>query len=331
MKEVFVVITALIFVFALSYTCLIAQDSEAMTEEAVGEHSGVKMEQGKVEKDEDRMESESWDDDEDDDKDEDDDEDEEILENLEHFRRLFDKLFGEIERQREEIHALREEVGALREMLERQRGFSEGRMVPCYLYMWNPEQMMERDEPRPRFREEEERRPEWDMEIEKLREKMEQHPGDIELHMRLGQMYEEIGKMEAAVEQYKAALEIDPAFDPTYEALERITKRHPDTLREWIEGEKERDRDRDREREERLEDSAGEVISSNEAEIRLRIREDDEAKFKVPNRQKDDGSWVLNNDISEFAKSLKPGDKVKIMWMEAEGQRFIHRIEKMRE
>jgi hypothetical protein len=72
----------------------------------------------------------------------------------------------------------------------------------------------------------------------------------------------------------------------------------------------------------------GEVISSNMEGITIRTLENGETlTFRVPRVKKDDGSWVLNMDIAERAKSLDKGAKVKIFWNRVEDQRVLRRIE----
>ena len=236
--------------------------------------------------------------------------------------RLYEKLFAELERQRNEIRALREEIGALRRMLEDQyalRRLRRDRRRQIRPRRWEPRRESEHMPLRDRWepeRREIRRDPDIDMEIRELREALERRPDDIEPRMRLADLYREVGKIEAAIEQYKAALEIAPGFDPPYRALRELGYKFPDMPRD---------------REEPLKDSAGEVISTSEAEITLRILEGDVVTFKVPSRRKEDGSWVLNEDFSEFAKSLEPGTRVKILWREAEGQKFIRRIERTKE
>jgi tetratricopeptide (TPR) repeat protein len=178
-----------------------------------------------------------------------------------------------------------------------------------------PHLFREREEPR-----EPERREEWRPRIEgemrELEESVERRPDDIELRMKLARAYREAGKVEAAIMQYKAALEIKPGFDPPYKALKELGYRFPDEPRD---------------RERPLEDSIGEVISTNEKEVKLKTREGETVVFRVPHRQKDDGSWVLNDDLSEMAKSLERSDQVKIVWQEVEGRKVIRRMERVKE
>jgi len=72
----------------------------------------------------------------------------------------------------------------------------------------------------------------------------------------------------------------------------------------------------------------GEVISSSMEEVTIKTLENGETlTFRVPRVKKDDGSWVLNMDIAERAKSLDKGAKVKIFWNRVEDQRILRRIE----
>ena len=72
----------------------------------------------------------------------------------------------------------------------------------------------------------------------------------------------------------------------------------------------------------------GEVISSNMEAVTIKTLENGEIlTFRVPRVKKDDGSWVLNMDIAERAKSLDKGAKVKIFWNRVEDQRVLRRIE----
>jgi hypothetical protein len=72
----------------------------------------------------------------------------------------------------------------------------------------------------------------------------------------------------------------------------------------------------------------GEVISSNMEAVTIKTLENGETlTFRVPRVKKDDGSWGLNMDIAERAKSLDKGAKVKIFWNRVEDQRILRRIE----
>ena len=165
------------------------------------------------------------------------------------------------------------------------------------------------------FREREEPHIDREIRIRTLEEKVERHPDDIELRIRLAHFYREVDRIEAAIVQYKAALEIDPDFDPALRGLKELGYKIPDVPRE---------------REEPLEDSVGEVISANEKEVKLKTLEGDVVSFRVPSRQKEDGSWVLNEDLSEMARSLDPGAQVKIQWRESEGPRSLDLGERVR-
>lgn len=231
---------------------------------------------------------------------------------------LYDKLFAELRRQRDEIRALREEVAALRRMLEdqyilrRAREIRRGREL---LKRWEPEREFKRGD-RGERREPERREipDDIDREIRNTREKLERHPEDIELRMRLAHLYREIDRIEAAIEQYKEVLKIAPDFDAPYQALKEMGYRFTDAPRE---------------KDAPLKDSAGEVISSSEKEVKVKTLEGDVVTFTVPSWQREDGSWALNEDFSEMAKSLEPGVRIKIIWQEHEGLRVIQRMEKI--
>jgi len=231
---------------------------------------------------------------------------------------LYDKLFAELRRQRDEIRALREEVAALRRMLEDQFAVRRARQVRRgreLLRRWEPEREPERREFRERWEPERTEIPDdIDREIRDTREKLERHPDDIEVRMRLAHLYREVDRIEAAIEQYKAVLKIAPDFDAPYQALKELGYRFPDEPRD---------------EEVPLKDSMGEVISSGEKEVKVKTLEGDVVTFTVPSWQRDDGSWALNEDLSEMAKSLDPGAQVKIIWREHEGLRVIQRMEKL--
>ncbi len=314
MKRVFTIAIALAVILSLSYTFLMAQESREESEEA--RDMDHEMHNGPAERDEDaqhHMRPEK-------------DMDAPCCAKpemrpgprccAEHDGRMPEmpdmmchRLMEMFENQMHEIRALREEIAELRGIL-----IGQGSM------RWRDQ----RRDPEPR-RERERREPErrdvrrdGDIEgqIREVEAAVERRPDDIELRMRLAHLYREVNRIQDATMQYKAALGIDPAFDPPYHALEELGHRFPDMFRE---------------REEPLEDSAGEVISANEAEIVLKTREGETVTFKVPSRRKEDGSWVLNEDFSELAKSLEPGERLIILWREVEGQRVIRRIEKMEE
>jgi tetratricopeptide (TPR) repeat protein len=233
---------------------------------------------------------------------------------------LYDKLFAELRHQRDEIRALREEVAGLRRMLEdqfalrRARGVRRGREL---LRRWEPEREPERWEFRERWESERREIPDdIDRQIRDTREKVERHPDDIEVRMRLAHLYREVDRIEAAIEQYKEVLRIAPDFDAPYQALKELGYRFPDEPRD---------------EEVPLKDSVGEVISSSEKEVEVKTREGDVVTFTVPSWQRDDGSWALNEDLSEMAKSLDPGAQVKVLWQEHEGLKVIQRMEKVKE
>ncbi len=289
MKRAFVIITVLAIILSLSCGVLVAQEREREGE--VREREEARRVERRPDPDR-RMEQE-----------------ERMRDRPE---ALYDKLFAELRRQRDEIRALREEVAALRRMLEdqfalrRARQVRRGRELPR---RWEPEREPERREPERR-----EIPDDINREIMNIRERLERRPDDIELRMRLAHLYREIDRIEAAIEQYKQVLKIAPDFDAPYQALRELGYRFPDEPRE---------------EEVPLKDSAGEVISSSEKEVKVKTREGDVVTFTVPSWQRDDGSWALNEDLSEMAKSLDPGAQVKILWQEHEGLRVIQRMEKI--
>ncbi len=289
MKRAFVIITVLAVILSLSYGIPVAQERER--EREVEEREEAERVERRPNPDR-RMEQE-----------------ERMRDRPE---ALYDKLFAELRRQRDEIRALREEVAALRRMLEdqfalrRARQVRRGRELPR---RWEPEREPERREPERR-----EIPDDINREIMNIRERLERRPDDMELRMRLAHLYREIDRIEAAIEQYKEVLKIAPDFDAPYQALKELGYRFPDEPKD---------------EEVPLKDSAGEVISSSEKEVKVKTREGDTVTFTVPSWQRDDGSWVLNEDLSEMAKSLEPGAQVKIIWREHEGLRVIQRMEKI--
>ena len=295
MKRAFVIITVLAVILSLSYGIPVAQERER--EREVEERGEARRVERRPDIDR-RMEQE-----------------ERMRERPE---ALYDKLFAELRRQRDEIRALREEVAALRRMLEDQFALRRARQVRRgreLLRRWKPEREPEHMEFRERWEPERTEIPDdIDREIRDTREKLERYPDDIEVRMRLAHLYREVDKIEAAIEQYKAVLKIAPDFDPPYQALKELGYRFSDAPKE---------------KEVPLEDSAGEVISSSEKEVKVKTREGDIVTFTVPSWQREDGSWVLNEDFSEMAKSLDPGAQVKIFWREHEGLMVIHRMEKI--
>jgi tetratricopeptide (TPR) repeat protein len=304
MKRVFVILTALAFILSLSYTFPLAQESgekageagEQRSEEGRSLEPVLHPEEFERATNRRRMEQERR-----------------VSERPE---RLYDRLFAELERQREEIRALREEIAALRKMLEDQhasRKFQRDRRRRIRPRRWESRREPERREPE---RRDIQRAPDLHGQIRELEAGVERRPGDIELRMKLAHLYREAGKIEAAIEHYKAALEIDPDFDPPYRALQELGYRFPYESIERLEP---------------LEDSVGEVISANEQEVELRTLEGEIVTFRVPSRQREDGSWMLREEYSRMAKSLEPGARVKIVWRESEGGKVIHAIERIEE
>jgi len=386
MKRAFSILTVLVIIISLSCTFLIAEESgerRERTREREVEERREAQQARKKEAMEERMEQRRM---------------------REQPERLYERLFAELERQREEIRALREEIADMRRMLEEQHAAmmpSRGGMRYGWRRGWAREQMLFRGRWEP---ERQDAQREIDMAIRETEEKVERHPDDLEVRMRLAHLYLEVERVEDAIHQYRAIQDIDPAFDPPYDALAELKHKFPHLFREreeqreserreeWrpnIEGKireleegverhpddielrmklarayreagkieaaimqykvalemrpdfappykalKElgyRFPDEPRDRERPLEDSIGEVISTNEKEVKLKTREGETVVFRVPHRQKDDGSWVLNDDLSEMAKSLERSDQVKIVWQEVEGRRVIRRMERIKE
>jgi tetratricopeptide (TPR) repeat protein len=295
MKRAFVIITVLAIILSVSYGLPVAQERER--EQEVRERDDARRVERRPDPDR-RMEQE-----------------ERMRDRPE---AIYDRLFAELRRQREEIRALREEVAALRRMLEDQFALRRARQVRRgreLLRRWEPEREPEHMQFGERWEPERREIPDdIDREIRDTREKLERHPDDIEVRMRLAHLYREVDKIEAAIEQYKAVLKIAPDFDAPYQALKELGYRFPDEPRD---------------EEVPLKDSAGEVISSSEKEVEVKTREGDVVTFTVPSWQREDGAWTLNEDLSEMAKSLEPGAQVKILWREHEGLRVIQRMEKI--
>ena len=315
MKRVFMILAALTVIFSLWCTSLIAEEIEAP-----------------IERDEDRnrpMEQEGH------------------LDDRDRPEGLYERLFADLEHHREENRALREEVRSLKDeivrllsdqiqrqqeeidnlrmMLEQQNEFMRGlmreefeirktrevfgarrpdmddmdMMMRMRMGMGEGEANIERD-------------------IEKIQEALKENPNDPELHTKLAQLYQEVDHLDAAIEQYKTALSIDPDFDPAFRGLEELRAKYPDISREPGP-------------ERPLEDNAGTVVSADKREITLRTFEGETFTFRVPSRQKDDGLWVLNEDLAEYAGSLEPGMRIAILWEEVEGNRVIREIKRIEE
>ena len=322
MKRVFMILVALIVIFSFWCTSPMAQDTGERAEESGEAH---------IERDEDSDEHAEqeghWDEGDDD-----------------RPEGLYGRLLADLERQREENRALREEVRSLKDeivhllsdqiqrqqeeihnlrmMLEQQNEFMRGlmreefeirktremfgagrddkdmeMMMRMRMGMGENEGNIERD-------------------IEEVQEALKRNPNDPELHTKLAHLYLEVDHLDAAVEQYKMALSINPDFDPAFRGLEELRAKYPDISREP-------------EPERPLEDNAGTVVSANKEEITLKTFEGETFTFKVPSRQKDDGSWVLNKDMAEYARELEPGMQIAIVWEEVEGNRVIREIRRM--
>jgi len=309
MKKVFVVLTIFIIIFSLWCTSLMAEES------------GKIQKQGELKREDDRnehVESEIHSDERD------------------QPEGLYERLFAELERQREENRALREEVRDLKEeiihilsnrverqedeittlrnMLEEQYNFVRELLVGEY-ELRKAKQLVEVRKFEMEMREHD---PGIEREIAEIQEAVERDPNNLELRMRLGDLYWEIDKIEGAFQQYKTALSIDPDFDPAFEALEKLRAEFPDISRLP-----------EREREQPLARAAGTVVSANKEEIKLRVGEGEVLTFKVGFRRREDGSWALNEDLAEFAGSLEPGMRVSLLWQEEEDRRVIRRMERI--
>ncbi len=211
MKRVFAVLTVLTIVFSMSCAFALAQESEERQEKDEPRRSEERRRVERRVSEERRVEQRRV---------------------RERPEQLGEKLLAELERQREEIHALREEIAALRRMLEDQ--FAPRR--PRRARRQRIRQEEREPERRPsRERREPERRDaprEIDIAIREFEGRVERHPDDIEARMRLAHLYLEVDKREAAIHQYRAIQDIDPAFDPPYEALEELQHKFPRLFRE---------------------------------------------------------------------------------------------------
>ena len=343
MKRVFMILVALIVIFSFWCTSPMAQDTGERAEESGEAH---------IERDEDSDEHAEqeghWDEGDDD-----------------RPEGLYGRLLADLERQREENRALREEVRSLKDeivhllsdqiqrqqeeihnlrmMLEQQNEFMRGLMREEFEIRKTREMFgagrddRDMDEMMMRMRMgmgENEGNIERD--IEEVQEAMRRNPNDPELHVKLAHLYQEVDHLDAAIEQYKAALSINPDFDPAFRGLEELRTKYPDISREprpdwpggdpdmpnWI-GEPEQERP--------LEKNAGTVASADKRHIALKTFEGETFTFRVPLRQKDDGSWVLNEDFARYAGSLEPGTRIAILWEEVDGGRVIRRIERIGE
>ena len=307
MNKVFVVLTIFTVIFSLGCTSLIAEESREI------------QRQNELKRDDDRNEHV---------------EQESHSDERDQPEGLYERLFAELERQREENRALREEIQHLREeiihllsnqverqedeittlrtMLEEQYNFVR-RLLEEEYELRKAKQLVE---VRKFEMEMGEHNPDIERELAEIQEAVERDPNNLELRMKLGDLYWKIDKIEDALHQYKTALSIDPDFDPAFEALEKLRAEFPDISPE-------------REREKPLEDIAGTVVSANKEEIKLRVGEGEILTFRVGFRRREDGSWALNEDLSEFAESLEPGMRVGLQWQEEEGRRVIRRIERI--
>ena len=98
---------------------------------------------------------------------------------------------------------------------------------------------------------------------------------------------------------------------------ERIVRR-PDE--EWRER-----RERDRPRRENV--ITGKVIETGKEGLTIET-EEGKATFHVPVRQKEDGTWILFEELSHHVASLKVGSKVKIQWYRGEDRKlWIRRVD----
>ena len=341
MKRVFMIFAALTVIFGFWCTSPMAQDAGERAEES-GE--------ARIERDEDSDEHAEqeghWDEGDDD-----------------RPEGLYERLFAELERQREENRALRSEVQHLKEeivhllsdqiqrqqeeihnlrmMLEHQNEFMRGLMKEefeirktreVFGARWDDKNMDEMMRMRMGMGENEGN---IERDIGEAEEALRRNPNDPELHTKLAHLYLEVDNPDAAMKQYKIALSIDPNFDPAFHGLEELRAKYPDISREpgpdwggdpdmpnWI-GEPEPERP--------FEKNAGTVVSADKRQITLKTFEGETFTFRVPLRQKDDGTWVLNEDFAGYAGSLEPGTRIAILWEEVDGGRVIRRIERIGE
>lgn len=311
MRKVCIVLVALAVILSLSCVSTMAQK---VTEE----YQVVKYKEGAVKKDSDRNDN--------------------VKREYEIIERVAgspnNRLANEIERQREEIRGLREEIRslregllqllanqmerqweemhALREMQQQQSHFMQEMLGREHeVRLDNMRRGDDRNRERERERDGEDN---IEMMLRRVQEEVERNPGDPELRVHLGHLFWRAGNVERAYRQFKAALEIAPDFGEAFESLEKLRMEFPDVSRIPVERP--------------LEDSAGEVISANEKEIKLQIFEsDDVVTFKVPFVQNEEGKWVLNEDFAHFAGSLEPGARIKIFWQEMEDRRIIRKVQ----
>jgi len=311
MKKVFVVLTIFIIIFSLWCTSLMAEES------------GKIQKQGELKREDDRnehVESEIHSDERD------------------QPEGLYERLFAELERQREENRALREEVRNLKEeiihllsnqverqedeittlrtMLEEQYNFVRELLEGEY-ELRKAKQLVEVRKFEMEMGEHGTNAPDIEREIAEIQGAVERDPNNLELRVRLGDLYWKVDNIEGAFHQYKTALSINPDFDRAFQALEKLRAEFPDISRRP-----------EREREQPLERIAGTVVSANKEEIKLGVGEGDVLTFRVEFRRREDGSWALNEDLAEFAGSLEPGMRVGLLWQEEEGRRVIRRIER---
>jgi len=311
MKKVFVVLTIFTVIFSLWCTSLMAEGSREM------------QKQGELKRDDDRNEHV---------------EQESHSDERDQPEGLYERLFAELERQREENRALREEVRNLKEeiihllsnqverqedeittlrtMLEEQYNFVRELLEGEY-ELRKAKQLVEVRKFEMEMGEHGTNAPDIEREIAEIQGAVERDPNNLELRVRLGDLYWKVDNIEGAFHQYKTALSINPDFDRAFQALEKLRAEFPDISRRP-----------EREREQPLERIAGTVVSANKEEIKLGVGEGDVLTFRVEFRRREDGSWALNEDLAEFAGSLEPGMRVGLLWQEEEGRRVIRRIER---
>ena len=312
MKRVFVVLSIFTVIFSLGCTTLMAEESGEIQKQ-----SKIKRDNGRNE----YVEQESHSDDRD------------------RPEGLYERLFAELERQREENRALREEVQDLKEeiihllsdqvqrqqdeimtlrtMLEEQYNFVR-RLLEVEYELRKTKQFVEARKFEMEMGEYGTNEPDIEREIAEIQGAVERDPNNLELRIKLGEFYWKVDNIESAFHQFKTALSIDPDFDRAFEALEELRAAFPDISR-WSE----------QELDQPLERIAGTVVSANKEEIKLRVGEGEVLTFRVGFRQREDGSWALNEDLAEFAGSLEPDMQVVLLWQEEEGRRVIRRIERI--
>ena len=251
MKRVFVILTVLTIVFSMFCAFALAQESDERREKDEPRRSEETRRAERRVPVERRMEQRRV---------------------RERPEQLGERLLVELERQREEINALREEIAALRRMLENRYASRRPRQAR--------RQFIRQEERKPERRPSRERREperrdaprEIDIAIREFEGRVERHPDDLEARMRLAHFYLEVDKIEAAIHQYRAIQDIDPAFDPPYEALEELRHKFPRLFQEREESREPERRDEQRSHFERELRELEEKVEQHPDDIELRMR-----------------------------------------------------------